>query len=440
MSLRTIARYGVRSVPGEEKEVIAAFRRGEAVEGPAIKEFEGRFAAYHYMDEAVAASFGRMAFYYILRALDLPAGSEIIFPALTFWVVPEMARRAGLRPVFVDVSPATFNLDPAKIEAAVTQQTRAIVPTHLYGQPCEMKEIMHIAEKHNLIVIEDCAQAVGARYQGRLVGTFGAASFFSFQMLKGINTYGGGMAMTNDTGLAARVRLQAESEPLQSVPDLTKRFVSGYVARTGISPKWFTFWGYPLQALASMFGHYDLSKYIWERIRPLEPFPRFYHRRFSNAQAVVGLLGLSKLDEFNVRTRMHAARYTEGLSDCRALQTPCALPGVEHIYYQYCVYTSDPHRASRRAIRRGVDFETTHVDVCPRLELFKEYLAPCPGAEATEQAIQLPVYSRLRISDVERVLKVVRRVTCDLAPLKELSSAAPDISQKRTVSGANSVR
>ena len=152
------------------------------------------------------------------------------------------------------------------------------------------------------------------------------------------------------------------------------------------------------------------------------------------------MLGLSKLDEFNARSRQHAARYTEGLSDCRAIQTPCVLPGVEHVYYQYCVYTSDPHRASRRAIRRGVDFETTHVDVCPRVELFKEYLSTCPGAEATEQAIQLPVYSRLRTSDVERVLKVVRRVTVDLAPLKELSSAAPSISQNMTVSGGNGVR
>src|SRR5919202_6062185 len=227
MNLRTIARYGVRSVPGDEREVVAAFRRGEAVEGPAVAEFEGRFAAYHYMDAAVAASYGRMAFYYILRALDLPAGSEVIFPALTFWVVPEIARRAGLRPVFVDVDPTTFNLDPTKIEAAITERTRAIVPTHLYGQPCDMSEVMRVAEKHDLVVIEDCAQAAGARYRGRLVGTFGAASFFSFQMLKGINTYGGGMALTNDARLAADVRAQAAAEPPQGTGDLIKRFAAG---------------------------------------------------------------------------------------------------------------------------------------------------------------------------------------------------------------------
>ncbi|MDQ3907933.1 MAG: aminotransferase class I/II-fold pyridoxal phosphate-dependent enzyme, partial [Acidobacteriota bacterium] len=248
MNLRTIARYGVRSTPGDEKEIVAAFRRGEAVAGPAVAEFEGRFAAYHGAAHAVAASYGRMAFYYILRALDLPEGSEIIFPALTFWVVPEMARRAGLRPVFVDVDPATFNIDPSRIEAAITDRTRAIVPTHLYGQPCEMTDVMRVAEKHDLTVIEDCAQAAGARYRGRPVGTFGAASFFSFQMLKGINTYGGGMALTDDERLAARARELAEAEPAQPTGDLVKRFATGFASRAAVSPRGFTFWGFPIQA------------------------------------------------------------------------------------------------------------------------------------------------------------------------------------------------
>src|SRR5437763_7901218 len=254
--MRAIARYGVRTIPGDEKEIVAAFRCGEAVEGPAVKRFEEQFAEFHAMNHAISASFGRMAFYYILRALDLPADAEIIFPALTFWVVPEMARRAGLKPVFVDVDPRTFNIDSSKIEAAITERTRAIVPTHLYGQPCEMTEIMRLAEKHNLAVVEDCAQAVGASYRGRKVGTFGAASFYSFQLLKGINTYGGGMALTNDAQLAARVRALAEAEPTQTSGDLIKRFLTGYAARIGVSPKGFTFWGFPLQTAASFFAHY----------------------------------------------------------------------------------------------------------------------------------------------------------------------------------------
>ena len=280
-----------------------------------------------------------------------------------------------------------------------------------------MSEIMPIAEKYRLIVIEDCAQAVGARYRGKLVGTFGHTSFFSFQMLKGINTYGGGMAMTNDVALASRVRHQAESELLQSAPDLARRFLSSFISRIGISPKGFTFWGYPLQAGASMFGHHDLSKYIWEKIRPLDPFPRAYRRRYSNVQALIGMRGLAKLDEFNARSRHHASRYTAGLADCGAIQTPEVTEDSEHVYYQYCIYTSDSARVSRRATRRGVDFETMHVDVCSSLPLFKEFAAACPGAELTATSLQLPVYSRLRDSDVERVLQVVREVTGDLAPL-----------------------
>src|SRR5438034_3878645 len=112
------------------------------------------------MDEAVATSFGRMAFYYILRALDLPAGSEIIFPALTFWVVPEMARVAGLRPVFCDIDPYTYNINPDAIEPLITERTRAIVPTHLYGQPCDMEPIMKVSRERHLEVIEDCAHAI----------------------------------------------------------------------------------------------------------------------------------------------------------------------------------------------------------------------------------------------------------------------------------------
>jgi dTDP-4-amino-4,6-dideoxygalactose transaminase len=419
MSFRTIPRYGVRSIPGDEKEIIAAFRRGEAVEGPMIAEFEKEFANYHYMDRAIATSFGRMAFYYLLRAFDFPPHSEIIFPAVTFWAVPEMARQAGHKPVFVDVDPLTFNIDPKKIEAAITDRTRAIVPTHLYGRPCDMTEVLALAESYKLIVIEDCAQAVGARYRGRLVGTFGNASFFSFQMLKGINTYGGGMVMTNDDNIGSRVREQAESEPLQTAAGLARRFAGGFISRIGISPKGYTFCGFPLQMIASLFGHYDLSKYIWERIRPLDPLPRAYRQRYSNAQAILGIRALAKLDEFNSRSRAHAARYAKGLAACTSVQPAAADEGRENVYYQYCIYVSDAARASRRAIRKGVDFETTHVDVCSSLPLFNESAAVCPGAELTAVALQLPVYSRLRDSDVDRVLQTVREVTRDLPPIGE---------------------
>src|SRR5437667_4676722 len=205
--IRTIGRYGARHVRGSMAAALKAILHGDGLRGPSIAEFEKRFADYHGMHHAISASYGRMAFYYILKALDLPRDSAIMFPALTFWVVPEMARVLGFRPKFVDIDPGTFNMDPAKFEAAIAPATRAVVPTHLYGQPCDMDSIMTSARAHGLFVIEDCAHALGATYKGRKVGSFGNAAFFSFQMLKPLNTYGGGMALCGDDALAARIRV-----------------------------------------------------------------------------------------------------------------------------------------------------------------------------------------------------------------------------------------
>jgi hypothetical protein len=219
------------------------------------------------------------------------------------------------------------------------------------------------------------------------------------------------MVLTNDVALSQSVRAQALKEPPQSVPDLARRFAAGYVARVAESPKAFTFWGFPLQAAVSLLGHHDLSRYVWEKIRPLQRFPRAYHQRYSNVQALLGLRGLANLDRHNERCREHAAQYTRGLIDCRNIQTPRVPVDVEHVFYQYCVYMSDSTQLSQWAIRRGIDIETTHVDVCSKLKLFAEFRAECPGAEATEQALQLPVYSRLRESDIDRVLRVVREAS-----------------------------
>ncbi len=206
--LTAISRYGARVLPITEDIVAGCKARGEFIQGPQIAEFEAAFAGRHGLGpaHAIAAAYGRIAFYYMLKALDLPAGSEIIFPSLTFWVVPELARVAGLTVVFADVDPKTFNIDPDSVERLITARTRVIVPTHLYGLPCDMDRLMAIAARHNLIVLEDCAHALGATYKGRPVGTFGAGALFSFQTLKPLNCYGGGLALVTDPAMAAKVR------------------------------------------------------------------------------------------------------------------------------------------------------------------------------------------------------------------------------------------
>src|SRR5437867_4967475 len=227
------SRYGARVLPNTEELVADCKARVEFIQGPQIAEFEAAFARLHGLDppSAITAAYGRMAFYYVLQALDLPAGSEIVFPSLTFWVVPELARAAGLKVVFADVDPKTFNLDPRSVERVLTDRTRAIVPTHLYGLPCDMDAILDIAARHNLVVLEDCAHALGAAYKGRPVGTFGAGALFSFQTLKPLNCYGGGMALVQDPGLAAKVRDLVDALPWPSEKRVRDRLLQGRLQR-----------------------------------------------------------------------------------------------------------------------------------------------------------------------------------------------------------------
>lgn len=405
--LRAIPRYGARIPPNMEGIVRECEERNELVKGPHIAQFENAFAAMLGADEAIATSYGRMAFYYIVKAFGFAPGSEIILPALTFWVIPELARVAGLKPVFADVDPRTFTMSVTSLERAITARTCAIVPTHLYGLPCDMDAILRLAERHHLAVIEDCAHAIGARYRGRMVGTLGDVALFSFQTLKPLNTFRGGMAIVRDGALRGKVRSLAESEPWPDEWEVIERLRLARIERTFMQPGAFTFSGFPVLWLSS-FLNARPDVYLWERIRPLDVLPPSYTQRYSNVQAAIGLAGLRKLDEWTARTRHHASilgRALEGL-----VQQPFVPAESEHVYYQYCLYVPDRDRFVRESIRRGLDVETLHMDVCTRVELFKEYWRDAPGADKASQAVQLPVYASLSDDDIQRVAIVTRRI------------------------------
>ena len=404
-----ISRYGPRVIPNTLQIIEACRSRGELVRGPLIAEFEEAFASrFGDGGRAITTSYGRMAFRHILRALELPAGSEIIFPALTFWVVPEIARGAGLKPVFADIDPWTFNLDPDALERAITPKTRAIVPTHLYGLACDMDRIMQVARKYQLRVIEDCAHSLGATYRGQRVGTFVDAAFFSFQTLKPLNTYGGGMALVRDPNLAARVAQMAVSEPWPSDKRVLGRLNKGRAERIFTRPGVFTWTAFPLLWAASwMNARPDV--YLWESIRPLDPLPEGYLERYTNVQAAMGLEGLNYLAEWTQRTRDHAEFMDGNLAGLTGVRIPAVPPDRVHVYYQYCVYVPERDDLVRRCIRRGLDIETLHVDVCTRVSLFGPGLAAAPGADRAAGAVQLPIYAGLNESQLAHVCLTVKQ-------------------------------
>jgi len=412
--LSAISRYGARVLPQTEDIVAGCKARGELIQGPQIREFEAAFARRAGMDPAcaVAASYGRMAFYYILKALDLPAGSEIVVPALTFWVIPALAKVAGLKVVFADIDPETFTLSPAALERAITPATRAVVPTHLYGLPCDMAAILDIAARHKLRVIEDCAHALGATWNGKPVGTLGDAGFFSFQTLKPLNCYGGGLALVRDPALAARVRALAEGERWPDEKRVTNRLLVGRLQRIFIKPWVFTISAFPILWVSSLIGA-NPDVYLWEDIRSLDPLPDAYTERFPNVQAAIGLGALDALDGWTEQTRRHARVMDDALGSLPGIAVPAIPTDRTHVYYQYCVYGPQRDELVVRCVRRGVDIETLHVDVCSDLDLFAG--APveppgAPGARRAAGAMQIPVYSTLTDQQAARVARVVRDV------------------------------
>ncbi len=405
--LTAISRFGARVHPTTQQIVTACRERGEFIKGPQVAAFEQAFAARLGAYHAVSAAYGRMAFYFVLKALQLPPGSEIVLPALTFWVVPELARVAGLRVRFADVDPVTFCMDPAALERALTDRTRAVVPTHLFGLPCDMDAILDLAGRHNLAVVEDCAHALGATYRGRPVGTFGDGALFSFQTLKPLNCYGGGMAVVRDAPVAQRVRAEIDALPWPDEKRIANKLLVGRLERIFTRPRVFTWTGFPILWAASFAGSRPDVR-LWEKIRPLTPLPEDYMERFSNVQATLGLAGLDLLDGWTAATRSHAHATSVALGDIPGVQVPADSAERTHVYYQYCLYGPERDDLVRRCIRRGVDIEMLHVDVCTKLDLFATERVPAPGAERVAQAIQVPVYASLTDRQLRRVTKVVR--------------------------------
>ena len=415
--LTAISRYGARVLENTEDLVAGCKARGEYIQGPQIAEFEAAFAKRHGLEpeHAITAAYGRIAFHYILKALDFPAGSEIIFPSLTFWVVPELARVAGLTVVFADVDPKTFNMDPDSVERLITDKTVAIVPTHLYGLPCDMDRLLDIAGRHNLVVLEDCAHSLGALYKGRPVGTFGTGALFSFQTLKPLNCYGGGLALVTDKAVARKVRATVEALPWPSEKRVRDRLLMGRVQRIFMKPWVFSISLFPVLWVSALIDA-NPDVFFWEKIRSLHPLPEQYTERFPNAQAVIGLEALKHLDEWTAKAQANAAYVNRMLGNVPGVQVPTTPPDRTHVYYQYCVY--GPNALQRddlvvRCVRRGIDIETLHVDVPPDMELFGNAKAEADGARRAAQAMQVPVYSGLRQDEVERVATTVRAVLAE---------------------------
>jgi dTDP-4-amino-4,6-dideoxygalactose transaminase len=266
--------------------VLEVLASGAYIGGPVVQNFEQQFARYVGTAESVGCNSGTDALYLALRAMKIGAGDEVITSPFTFIATAETISWVGATPVFVDIDPATFNLDLTQLAAAITPRTKAIMPVHLFGNPVDMTALMAIANQHNLIVIEDCAQATGAKWQGQQVGSIGHFGCFSFFPTKNLGGCGDGGAITiNDLTLAADLRMYRE--------------------------------------------HGSRQRYYHEAIG--------VNSRLDALQAAVLQVKLQHLDRWNQQRSVVADYYQQLLANVPGVIPPQTTPGGESVWNQYTI-------------------------------------------------------------------------------------------------------
>jgi len=344
--------------PEEEAAVLEVMRSGQLAQGARVEAFEQAFAQATGAQYAVATANGTTALFLALLGHGIGAGDEVITSPLTFIATANAISQTGARPVFGDVDDS-LNLNPRAAAALIGPRTRAIVPVHLHGNPAEMDAFTRLAERHGLALIQDACQAVGARFDGRPLGTLGTA-VYSFYATKNLTTGEGGMVVTNDAAVASRcasLRHQA----------------------------------------------YSSTPYLHDAIG--------YNFRMTEMQAAIGIVQLRRLDEITSRRRSTANLYNEAISHSRFAR-PTVRRSDVHVYYQYTLRTPDEatrdttrRRLDQAAIATGVYYPVPVHQQPPYRDLRSE---PCPNAEdAARDMFSIPVHPLVSDDDRDRIVAVL---------------------------------
>lgn len=346
------------------REVLAS---GQYIKGPHVQTFEQNFARYIGTQHCVACNSGTDALYLALRTLDIGAGDEIITTPFTFIATAEVISAVGATPVFIDIDPQTFNLNLAQIEPAITSKTRAIMPVHLFGQPVDMTQLMAIAQAHQLWVIEDCAQAVGADWAGERVGSIGHIGCFSFYPTKNLGACGdGGAITTQDETIAARIRMLAD--------------------------------------------HGRKETYYHEAIG--------VNSRLDALQAAILDVKLRYLDAWNMQRQAVADRYSRLLDLLPHVIHPQPLEGGHHVWHQYTIRIStSPEKIkgenwrdrARQYLQHNHISSTVYYPLPIHLQPAYKFLGyqsgQLPAAEQTSQEVlSLPMYPELSSEQQEKIV------------------------------------
>ena len=346
-----------------EGELSTALRKvvasGRFILGPEGEALEKEIAAYLGVGHAVAVANGTDALHLAVRAAGIGPGDEVISPSFTFIATAEAAAYVGARVVFADIDPATYNLDPAAVEAAITPATRAVIAVHLYGQCADMAALTAICKRRNLTLIEDCAQAIGADFEGRRAGAWGALGCFSFYPTKNLGAYGdAGMVVTNDAQLAQKLRM--------------------------------------------LRHHGSRETYRHEMVG--------YNSRLDELQAALLRVKLKSLDRWNALRREHAALYRRELAGA-AVGLPAEHGRGAHVYHQFTVRSPRRDALRERLTAAGVASAIYYPIPGHRQPAFKDARSAgnlAASDNAAREVLSLPIYPQLTEAQIRHVCHTIR--------------------------------
>lgn len=373
--------FHVPSIDDDEiTAVIETLRSGWLTTGPKVKEFEARFAECVGARFAVATNSGTAALHVALEAVGIKEGDEVIVPTMTFAATAEVVLYLKAKPILVDCESATLNLDPGALERALTVRTKAIMPVHFGGHPCEMSRIQEIAQAHHLAVVEDAAHAFPAQYRGRHVGAMSDVTCFSFYATKPLTTGEGGMATTNNPAWAERMRCM-------TLHGISKDAWNRYAGAGA--------WYYEIQSPGYKYNLTDIA-------------------------AAIGLEQLKKSDRFLAARKRIAGLYDEAFADLPEVRRPMRHSHVEHSWHLYVLQLDlDRLRIARDGFVEALkkDHIGTSVHFMP-LHLHPYYRNTFgyrpdefPHASALfDRIVSLPIYPAMSEEDVRTVIRAVRTV------------------------------
>jgi len=334
---------------------------GSVKEGEYINKFEDVFKSYIGSKEAVAVSSGRFALELILEGLGLRRGDKVVLSSFNFKGVPLSLINAGFIPVFVDADKQTFQMDINKIEEKIDGDTKAIIVTHLFGQPCSLKPIENLAKKHNLHIVEDCAHALGAFYGNGHVGVFGKAGFFSLTASKTINTSFGGVVVTNDTILAAKIRTRVSRNGFPDDGYVIKKRLMTYIYSLLTDRTFYSVTQHPLSALMALFG-LDL----WEVAKKRRPDKTTnIATRLCNLQASAGLRQIAMVEDV-VSTRRRNARILVDNLD-KSIRIQKVIPEAVPSYFMFPIIAENKALFYKKLLLGGVDTNSSYITDCSHL-------------------------------------------------------------------------